>query len=573
MQRLYCSNNVNAVCFSVDGRLLFAGTRDDGLFVWNLETGKPDRIITDLPGIRSLRASPDGRFLAVYSHDGLILGSLRDYEAVVKFTSTAGTDNLPGGIAFSPDSALLAYAREGGDIVLWDVAKMNEINILKGHKSNVTGLVFSSNHRTLISVSRDGTVRIWEVASGNEIERILASTAFLSALSLGPDTLVVGGAAQYLRIFESASWRQIRLLKGHEAPVRSVVLSRNGAHLISGARDGTVKFWPTAAHPQPLLREFPAEVASAEVLEGGTGLQIGYTDGTCAWWSTSSFEKTAKFQLDESPIRFSPDGKLFAKAAKSGVEIFDTSSSRLVQSIPLSYTGGRTMKFSRDGHFLAVLGYEDKCQVVKVNQRDGTGENSSPFASFQLSSSNGPVQGLKFSSNSKQLGLIYQRLVEVWTISSTQRVRLEIQWNQNDIAISADGTIAVTTCGSGQLRVWNLRTGLQVAALGGQLGTLWAVEFSPDESRIAACGGDGTVRIWDRKTFQDVASLKIDNEPLGQLGFSRTGEIFALSLDFAGAMRRYLFTLRAPRERGFREIGDAQFVDPRARDIPLPGRR
>ncbi|MGH3659439.1 MAG: WD40 repeat domain-containing protein, partial [Micromonosporaceae bacterium] len=65
-----------------------------------------------------------------------------------------------------------------------------------------------------------------------------------------------------------------------------------------------------------------------------------------------------------------------------------------------------------------------------------------------------------------------------------------------DLAFSGDGTRLATAGGDGTVRVWDPRTGEQLLVLRGHKGSVISVAFSPDGSRLASAGADGTVRIW-----------------------------------------------------------------------------
>lgn len=58
------------------------------------------------------------------------------------------------------------------------------------------------------------------------------------------------------------------------------------------------------------------------------------------------------------------------------------------------------------------------------------------------------------------------------------------------------------------VRMWEVNTGTVVAGLRGHTGGVNSVTFSPDGLRVMTGAADDTVRVWDAKTGVEVARLQ-----------------------------------------------------------------
>ena len=74
------------------------------------------------------------------------------------------------------------------------------------------------------------------------------------------------------------------------------------------------------------------------------------------------------------------------------------------------------------------------------------------------------------------------------------------------VAFSSDGCRLATASYDGTARLWDAASGEELAALRHE-DSVWAVAFSPDGSRVATCSHDNTARLWDAASGEELAVL------------------------------------------------------------------
>jgi WD40 repeat protein len=96
----------------------------------------------------------------------------------------------------------------------------------------------------------------------------------------------------------------------------------------------------------------------------------------------------------------------------------------------------------------------------------------------------------------------------------------------SSVAFSRDGKRIVSGSSDGTVRLWDAQTGQQIGPpLKGHRKTVDSVAISPDGKRIVSGNNDGTLQLWDAQTGQQIGSpLKGHGDRVISVAFSRDGK-------------------------------------------------
>jgi WD40 repeat protein len=237
---------IDALAFSPDGKRLVSGgeNNDSTIRLWDVDTGKHLCKLKDgYGGVgSSLVFSPDGKTIASKARlwDAATGAKIREFPF--------GSVNA---VAFSPDGKRLALGSYEGLVRLWDLTgeKMpNEWNangLLE--RANGWDSCFSPDLKmTLVrSVNNHKTVWLCDTAAGRVLETIPQPWVVSAAFS--PDGKILALAGEDIGLWETATGKEIRRLKGHRDGISSVAFTADGKALVSASRDNTVLVWQTLA--------------------------------------------------------------------------------------------------------------------------------------------------------------------------------------------------------------------------------------------------------------------------------------------------------------------------------------
>jgi serine/threonine protein kinase/multidrug efflux pump subunit AcrA (membrane-fusion protein) len=255
-------------------------------------------------------------------------------------------------------------------------------------------------------------------------------------------------------------------------------------------------------------------------------------------------------------LAWSPDGKHLATGGaegdKGGVKVWDvdTRNETLSQGQPDRV---RNVTFTPDGRWLAagpdatlrVLDAATGKEVLSETRQAGTvlGLAFSPDGGRLLSGTSTEVrirdvradklvivldqgaEALAYSPDGKRIALASGRVVSVRDANTFNEVfALTHPRAVHAVAYSPDAAGLATGGEDGVVRVWDVVTGKEKAALRGHTKAVRSVCYSPDGRRIASLADDGTVRIWGTAGGESLLTLEGARH---QVAFSPDGRYLA----------------------------------------------
>jgi hypothetical protein len=93
------------------------------------------------------------------------------------------------------------------------------------------------------------------------------------------------------------------------------------------------------------------------------------------------------------------------------------------------------------------------------------------------------------------------------------------------VAISADGSRVASGGADGSVRLWDGRTFKQIRRFDGHNGPVWTVQFSPDARHILSGGFDKSLRLWDPVSGRESKRLNGSEDYVRSVAFSDVGPL------------------------------------------------
>ncbi len=477
--------------FSPDGERVVTADSNGDAIVWSVDDGsRITRIHVTNSSVQSASFSPDGSMIAAGAQSG--------YAAVFDATGGDGRvlDGLSGrvnSVEFSPDSRSVLTASsnafDGGDkgdgARLWNATDGSPLRTM-GSGGPAADAEFSEDGAGIAVAGNDGSASIFQAATGRRLGPPLQeidSGAFITrvAFARGGDQVITAGAGGGVTAWDLVSREPVERYEGHNGYVLDVSVDPSGKRLATAGTDGSARVWDLGIS---LANATSSAIANPQF--DSTGDTILFTDGVTRIIDSNTGELVKEFTRDTA--------------------VFDAA-------------------YSPDRSGIALAESDGRATIVDAE----TGKERGP--SFDQGDREG-VSIVRWSGDGRRLITTgYNTGGKVWNVADGELVgELGVEIEDGSffaVDLNRDGTEAVVTDGANEATIRRVADDSTVTTLEGHTGLIQTLEFDSTGQRVLSASDDGTARIWDAATGEQLLSLSNGGDPVRAAAWSPDDSLIA----------------------------------------------
>lgn len=426
-------------------------------------------------------------------------------------------------VGFDDGSARLVGSADGGERARWPASG-----------APVAHAEFSADGARLATVYKSGIAKLWHATDGAEVATLSEDGVPVRRALFSPDgTRILVESERGGALFESETGRRLAALGS--GAVLGGRFSPDGRRILAIALDGTARLYDaesgreTAAlrHGQGIL---PASAFSSD----GASVVTASIDGLVRVWDAASgAERTAirsaPFLLDAA---LGPDGtRVLATSLLGTSMLWEIASGRQLGVFGVPGQKLQRAFFSPDGTRIVTEGHLETGTTL-WDARSGTALGAigrRPVFS---------PEGSRVSDGGRLWDAISGREIAVLRHDAPapgSSVIYTPSGTVDAMTFSTEGSRMVTAGQDGTARLWRAADGAPIAVLRGHAAPVKRATFSGDGARVLTLSEDGTARLWDARAGVEVGIVRTA-VPIHHVSSSRNGTLLLTLSDDAARL-------------------------------------
>ena len=407
-----------------------------------------------------------------------------------------------------------------GTARVWDLEEELSCIVLKGHNDSLMHGSFSDTGNRVFTGSKDGTVRSWDVSQGIQVKD-------QESYALSPCGSMVAMASRKdktIRVWDRATGAELQKWNCPEG-AKYCAFVPGANRLITISTTHIHSLWDIGTGERIASNQYikTKDVNSIDLCSDGSKMVLATNNNTAYLMSTETLEIISPLTHDDwiNSARFSPDGNMIVTVTKGGsCRIWNTTSKK--DFAVLKNSGRiRAAEFKPDNSQVLTVSSDGTARLwdVRTGRDIGILHDTGWIDSARFS-----PDGTKFVTVSSFAG---DWLCTVWnadTLASITQLKKH-ENNINSAAFSPDGMKLVTASDDGTGRVWDASSGEELFRFDHDAPALSAA-FTPDGQWVIVFNRDGTVNTWSLDPLsvahQRISGTLLQDENTSFLG-SRSG--------------------------------------------------